>query len=148
MFLKKAPALKSLFNKFAAATLLKIDPNSVFLWNFQEHLFWRTTANDCFWQYSSFLINLYMMNAFPIRFMACMMNVFLNRLFYPIVYRKADQWYFEWQQMATSGNEWQQVVQRMTARAKERQRVAQRVTTSGTASDNDWQRVTTSNTKW
>ena len=85
---------------------------------------------------------------FGVAFMACMMNVFLNRFFYPIVYTKADAWYFEWQQMATSDNEWKRVVQRMITRAKERQRVAQRVTTSGTASDNDWQRVTTGNKKW
>ena len=37
---------------FRSATLLKRDPNTgVFLWvlqNFSEHLFWRTSANDCF----------------------------------------------------------------------------------------------------
>ena len=41
-----------------------------------------------------------------------------------------NEWYNEWQRMATSDNEWQRAVQR--------------VTTSGTTSDYEWQRVTIS----
>ena len=41
------------FHAFRPATLLKRDSNrGVVLWilrNFQEHLFWRTSANGCFW---------------------------------------------------------------------------------------------------
>ena len=50
----------SLFiNKFAilqSASYLKRDSNaSAFLWNlqnFKKRLFWRTSANDCFWRFS------------------------------------------------------------------------------------------------
>ena len=35
---------------FSPETLLKRDTNTgVFLWNFSEHLFWRTSAKDCFY---------------------------------------------------------------------------------------------------
>ena len=40
-----------------------------------------------------------------------------------MVYKKTDEWYIEWQRVATN-EEWQ------------------RVATSGTTSDNEWQRVT------
>ena len=49
-------------------------------------------------------------------------------------YDKADEWYIEWQLVATSGtindNEWQ----RVTTNGKERQRVVQRVTPN----DSEW----------
>ena len=83
------PVLESLFNKIAAVTLLKRHSNRVFSCEiceifkntyFEEQL--QTRANDCFWQCSSLVINLYMMNAFPIGFMVRMMYAFLKRHFY------------------------------------------------------------------
>ena len=51
-FNRKTPVLESLFNKgLRPATLLKRGSDTgVCLWNlqiFKEHLFWRTSANDC-----------------------------------------------------------------------------------------------------
>ena len=93
---------------------------------------------------------------------------FEERLFYrtppvaaSIVYKKTDEWYIEWQRVATSGTksdnkwykEWQQVVQRVTTNDNEWQRVVQqvttkRMTTNGTKWYNEWQRVTTSDIEW
>ena len=84
-----APVLESLFNKFAAVTLLKRDSNRVFsceICEFFENTYFeerlQTRANDCFWQCSGLVINLYMMNAFPIGFIVRMMYAFLKRHFY------------------------------------------------------------------
>ena len=63
---------------------------------------------------------------------------------FPIVYKKTDERYIEWQWVTTNDNEWQ----RMTMSDSE----WQRVTTSGTTSDNEWQRmvqrVTTNDNEW
>ena len=62
-----------------------------------------------------------------------------------IVHKKTDEWYIEWQQVATSGttsdNEWQRVVQRVTANDNEWEQVAQRMTTSNNEWYNEWQRM-------
>ena len=59
-FHRKAPLLESLFNKDAALQACHfINKNSntgILLWNFRnfyKHLFWRTSANDCFWPLTS-----------------------------------------------------------------------------------------------
>ena len=79
---------------------------------------------------------------------------------YPmIVYKKADEWYIEWQRVTTNDNEWQCVYnkwQRMTTSENEWWNEWQLITASDnewynkwqrmTASDNEWQRVTTSGT--
>ena len=66
----------------------------------------------------------------------------------PIVYKKTDEWYIEWQRVITSGKtsdyEWERVVQRVTRNDNE----WQRVTTSGTTSDKEWKWVTTSGNEW
>ena len=50
----RCSAKKGVLQNVRPATLLKTDSNTgVFLWNlqnFQEHLFWRTLENNCFWQ--------------------------------------------------------------------------------------------------
>ena len=64
-----------------------------------------------------------------------------------IVYQKIDEWYMEWQWVATNGttsdNEWQ-LVTTNDEWYNEWQRVAQRVTTN----DNEWQRMAKSNNEW
>ena len=101
------------------------------------------------------------------------MRNFEERLFYrtppvaaSIVYKKTNEWYIEWQRVATSGTnsdrkwykEWQQVVQRVTTNDNEWQRVVQQVTTNDNkwqqvvqrviASDNQWHRMTRSDNEW
>ena len=61
---RKTPVLESFLNKvagleaypFRLATLLKRDSNTgIFLWilkSFLEQLFWKTSANRCFWKYN------------------------------------------------------------------------------------------------
>ena len=54
--LRKTPVLKSLVNRvFRIATFSKsVSKTGVFLWNLrklEEHLFWRKSVNDCFWNY-------------------------------------------------------------------------------------------------
>ena len=59
---------------------------------------------------------------------------------FPIVYKKTDERYIEWQWVTTNDNEWQ----RMTMSDSE----WQRVTTSGTTSGNEWQRMAMNDNKW
>ena len=50
-FHRKTPILESLLNTFWRPVLKRDSNTGAFLWNlrnFQEHLFWRTSANDCF----------------------------------------------------------------------------------------------------
>ena len=71
-----------------------------------------------------------------------------------IVCKKADEWYIEWQQVATSGtmsdNEWQRGTTNDKEWCNEWQQVGKRMTTSrttsDTASDNEWQQMITSGT--
>ena len=80
----------------------------------------------------------------------------------PIVYKKTDEWYIEWQRVITSGaksdNEWQRVVKRVTTNENEWYNEWQGMTTSDnewqqvvqrvTKSENEWQRVAMSDSKW
>ena len=57
VFLKISQILQA--NTFVGASLIKFEtPTHVFLWNlrnFEEHLSWRTAANDCFWNAEVYL---------------------------------------------------------------------------------------------
>ena len=67
-FHRKTSFLEFLINKYAAATLLKRDSNRLFSCEifkiFENPFFEEQLTNHCFWQYSGFVINLQMMNAF------------------------------------------------------------------------------------
>ena len=63
---------------------------------------------------------------------------------FPIVYKKTDERYIEWQWVTTNDNEWQ----RMTTSDNEWYNEWQRMTTNGTTSDNEWQRVTANDSEW
>ena len=62
----------------------------------------------------------------------------------PVVYRKTDEWYIEWQRMTTSGttsdNEWQRVTTNDNEWYNEWQRM--------TMSENEWKRMTESGNEW
>ena len=89
---------------------------------------------------------------------------FEERLFYrtppvaaSIAYKKTDEWYIEWQRVATSGtksdNKWYKEWQRMTMSDNEwynkwQRNEWQQMAPSGTTSDSEWQPVTSNDEKW
>ena len=58
-----------------------------------------------------------------------------------IVFKKTEEWYIRWEQVATNNNEWQRVVQRVTTNNN----AWQWMTKCDSKCCNKWQRVTTSN---
>ena len=68
------------------------------------------------------------------------------------VYKKTDEFYIEWQRLATTSNEWCNECQRMatsgTTNVNEWYNEWQRMTTSGTTHENEWKRIRTSKREW